>query len=81
MNDEKFERGPSGMRRAKSKADFVPSPQENLIMNVLFSKYRNDVPPVVVRYLRKMNRKVFTQRLCDIGMIDPEIVLNEFKMK
>jgi len=80
--DEKpYEKGKSGMRGARSKADFEPQPKESEIMKTLFGKYENDIPPIVVRYLRKLGKKELTKRLIDLNMIDPEMVVDEFDIK
>ena len=41
QEDEKFEKGKSGVRASRSKADFQPTPKESEIMKVLFGKYEN----------------------------------------
>ena len=76
-----YEKGKSGMRGARSKADFEPQPKEAEIMKTLFGKYENDIPPIVVRYLRKLGKKELTKRLIDLNMIDPETVVDEFDIK
>lgn len=76
-----YEKGKSGMRGARSKADFQPQPKESEIMKTLFGKYENDIPPIVVRYLRKLGKKELTKRLIDLNMIDPETVVDEFDIK
>lgn len=76
-----YEKGKSGMRGARSKADFEPQPKESEIMKTLFGKYENDIPPIVVRYLRKLGKKELTKRLIDLNMIDPETVVDEFDIK
>ena len=76
-----YEKGKSGMRGARSKADFEPQPKESEIMKTLFGKYENDIPPIVVRYLRKLGKKELTKRLIDLNMIDPEMVVDEFDIK
>ena len=76
-----YEKGKSGMRGARSKADFQPQPKEAEIMKTLFGKYENDIPPIVVRYLRKLGKKELTKRLIDLNMIDPETVVDEFDIK
>jgi hypothetical protein len=50
-------------------------------MKTLFGKYENDIPPIVVRYLRKLGKKELTKRLIDLNMIDPETVVDEFDIK
>jgi hypothetical protein len=76
-----YEKGKSGMRGARSKADFEPQPKESEIMKTLFGKYENDIPPIVVRYLRKLGKKELTKRLIDLNMIDAETVVDEFDIK
>ena len=80
-DDEKFEKGKSGMIAARSKAEFEPQPKESEIMKTLFGKYENDIPPIVVRYLRKLGKKEFTKRAIELNMIDPETVIDEFDIK
>ena len=80
-NEANYEKGKSGMRGARSKADFEPQPTEAEIMKTLFGKYENDIPPIVVRYLRKLGKKELTKRLIDLNMIDPEMVVDEFDIK
>ena len=74
QEEEKFEKGKSGVRASRSKADFQPTPKESEIMKVLFGKYENDIPPIVVRYLRKMDRKTLTKRLLDLDMINIDMI-------
>jgi hypothetical protein len=76
-DDEKYEKGKSGMRAARSRADYEPTPKEADIVGTLFGKYGDDVPPIVVRYLRKMGKKQLTKRLCDLNMIDVDTVMDE----
>lgn len=79
--DEKpHEKGKFGVRASRSRADFEPTPKESDIIDSLFGKYGDDVPPIVIRYLRKMGKKTLTKRLCDLNMIDPETVMNEFDL-
>lgn len=80
-NETPYEKGKSGMRGARSKADFEPQPKESEIMKTLFGKYENDIPPIVVRYLRKLGKKELTKRLIDLNMIDAETVVDEFDIK
>ena len=49
-------------------------------MDNLFGKYSEDIPPIVVRYLRKMGKKALTKRLINLNMIDPETVIDEFDL-
>jgi hypothetical protein len=72
--EEKYEKGPSGMRAARSKADYTPTPKESDIMSDLFGKYKDDIPPIVVRYLRKLGKETLTKRLIKLGMIDKSII-------
>lgn len=72
--EEKYEKGPSGMRAARSKADYTPTPKESDIMSDLFGKYKDDIPPIVVRYLRKMGKETLTKRLLKLNMIDKSII-------
>ena len=78
--EEKYEKGKSGVRAARSKADYTPTPKESDIMDNLFGKYSEDIPPIVVRYLRKMGKKSLTKRLINLNMIDPETVIDEFDL-
>ena len=78
--EEKYEKGRSGVRAARSKADYTPTPKESDIMSDLFGKYSDDIPPIVVRYLRKMGKKALTKRLINLNMIDPETVIDEFDL-
>ena len=79
--DEKFEKGKSGVRAARSRADFEPTPKEGDIMKDLFGKYQDDIPPIVVRYLRKMGKKALTKRLINLNMIDIDTVIDEFDIQ
>jgi len=72
--EEKYEKGPSGMRAARSKADYTPTPKETDIMSDLFGKYKDDIPPIVVRYLRKLGKETLTKRLLKLNMIDKSII-------
>jgi hypothetical protein len=79
--DEKpYEKGKFGVRASRSRADYTPTPKESEIIDGLFGKYGDDVPPIVIRYLRKMGKKTLTKRLCDLNMIDPETVMDEFDL-
>jgi hypothetical protein len=73
-DEEKYEKGPSGMRAARSKADYTPTPKESDIMSDLFGKYKDDIPPIVIRYLRKMGKETLTKRLMKLNMIDKSII-------
>jgi hypothetical protein len=79
--EEKFEKGKSGVRAARSKADFEPTPKEGDIMKDLFGKYQDDIPPIVVRYLRKLGKKALTKRLINLNMIDIDTVIDEFDIQ
>ena len=68
-----YEKGPRGQRAARSRADYEPTPKEDEI-KTLFGKYQDDIPPIVVRYLRKIGRKTLTKRLLDLNLIDKETV-------
>ena len=78
--EEKYEKGKSGVRAARSRADFEATPKEGDIMKDLFGKYSDDIPPIVVRYIRKMGKKALTKRLINLNMIDPETVIDEFDL-
>jgi hypothetical protein len=79
--EEKFEKGKSGVRAARSKADIEPTPKEGDIMKDLFGKYQDDIPPIVVRYLRKLGKKALTKRLINLNMIDIDTVIDEFDIQ
>jgi hypothetical protein len=71
ITDEKpYEKGERGMKASRARASFVPTPKEKDILEKLFGQYGDDIPPIVIRYLRKLPRKVFTKRLLDLGLID-----------
>ena len=72
-DDAPYEKGPRGQRAARSRADYEPTPKEDEI-KTLFGKYQDDIPPIVVRYLRKIGRKTLTKRLLDLNLIDKETV-------
>jgi hypothetical protein len=78
--EEKYEKGNLGVRAARSRADYTPTPKESDIMSKLFGKYSDDIPPIVIRYLRKMSKKALTKRLINLNMIDPETVIDEFNL-
>ena len=73
-----YEKGPSGVRASRSRSDFSPTPKESDIQGSLFGKYSDDIPPIVIRYLRKIGRKTLTKRLIDLDLIDAETVIDEF---
>ena len=79
--EKNYEKGKSGMKAARSRADYEPTPKETEIMKNLFGKYENDIPPIVVRYLRKISKKEMTKRLIELDMIDLETVMNEFDVE
>jgi hypothetical protein len=60
-----YEKGPRGIRSSRSRADYESTPKEDEIAT-LFGKYSDDVPPIVIRYLRKLGRKTLTKRLLDL---------------
>ena len=68
-----YEKGPRGQRAARSRADYEATPKEDEI-KTLFGKYQDDIPPIVIRYLRKIGRKTLTKRLLDLNLIDKETV-------
>jgi hypothetical protein len=78
--EEKYEKGKSGVRAARSKADYTPTPKDSDIMSDLFGKYSEDIPPIVVRYLRKMGKETLTKRLIKLNMIDLKTVVDEFDL-
>ena len=68
-----YEKGSRGQRAARSRADYEATPKEDEI-KTLFGKYQDDIPPIVIRYLRKIGRKTLTKRLLDLNLIDKETV-------
>ena len=74
--NEQFE-----MSDATPRRDFKPNPRERQLKNV-FGAYSEDIPPVVLRYMRK-NPKAIVQKLYDIygdkmfDYIKPEFPLDE----
>lgn len=76
-DDAPYEKGKSGIRAARSKADYTPTPKESDIIDNLFGKYGDDVPPIVVRYLRKLGKKTLTKRLMDLNMLDKSMLKDE----
>jgi hypothetical protein len=76
-DDKPYEKGKTGMKASRARASFEPTPKEKEILEKLFGQYGNDIPPIVIRYLRKLPRKVFTKRLEDLGLLD----LNSLKSK
>ncbi len=71
-----YEKGPRGVRASRSRADYESTPKEDEI-KTLFGKYENDVPPIVIRYLRKLGRKTLTKRLLDLDMLDKSMLKDE----
>jgi hypothetical protein len=73
--DEKpYEKGAKGMKASRARSSFIPTPKENEILNKLFGQYGDDIPPIVIRYLRKLPRKTFTKRLLDLNLIDNRLL-------
>ena len=66
--------GKRGMKASRARASFIPSPQENEILNNLFGQYGEDIPPIVIRYLRKLPRKTLLNRLVRVGLIDKDLL-------
>jgi hypothetical protein len=71
-----YEKGPRGIRSSRSRADYESTPKEDEIAT-LFGKYSDDVPPIVIRYLRKLGRKTLTKRLLDLNMLDTTMLKDE----
>lgn len=69
-DDKPYEKGTRGMKASRARATFEPTPKETEILSKLFGQYGDDIPPIVIRYLRKLPRKVFTKRLIDLNLID-----------
>jgi hypothetical protein len=69
-DDKPYEKGKFGMKASRARASFEPTPKEKDILEKLFGQYGDDIPPIVIRYLRKLPKKVFTKRLVDLGLID-----------
>jgi hypothetical protein len=77
-SDEKpYEKGKLGMKASRTRATFEPTPKEKDILEKLFGEYGNDIPPIVIRYLRKLPRKVLTKRLMDLNLINTEMLNNK----
>lgn len=74
MDDMPYEKGPRGMKASRARASFIPSPKENEILNNLFGQYGEDIPPIVIRYLRKLPRKTLLNRLIKVGLIDKDLL-------
>ena len=69
-----YEMGKRGMKASRARASFTPTPQENDILNNLFGQYGEDIPPIVIRYLRKLPRKTLLNRLVRVGLIDKDLL-------
>jgi hypothetical protein len=69
-----YEMGKRGMKASRARASFTPTPQENEILNNLFGQYGDDIPPIVIRYLRKLPRKTLLNRLVRVGLIDKDLL-------
>jgi hypothetical protein len=69
-----YEMGKRGMKASRARASFIPSPQENEILNNLFGQYGEDIPPIVIRYLRKLPRKTLLNRLVKVGLVDKDLL-------
>lgn len=75
-DDMPYEKGSRGMKASRSRASFVPTPKENEILNNLFGQYGDDIPPIVIRYLRKLPRKTLLNRLLKVGLLDKDLLKN-----
>jgi hypothetical protein len=75
-DESPYEKGSRGVRASRSRADYESTPKEDEI-KTLFGKYENDVPPIVLRYLRKLGRKTLTKRLLDLDMLDKSMLKDE----
>jgi len=75
--DKPYEKGKFGMKASRARASFEPTPKEKDILDKLFGQYGDDIPPIVIRYLRKLPRKVFTKRLQDLGLLDTKADVKE----
>lgn len=73
-DDGPFEKGKFGMKSSRTRATFEPTPKEKDIIDKLFGQYGDDIPPIVIRYLRKLPKKVFTKRLKDLGLLDVDLL-------
>jgi len=76
-DDKPYEKGKLGMKASRTRATFEPTPKEKDILEKLFGEYGNDIPPIVIRYLRKLPRKVLTKRLMDLNLINTEMLNNK----
>ena len=77
-DDENFEKGKSGMIASRSRSSYTATPKEDEIIGKLFGKYRDDIPPIVYRYLRKIPRKTLTKRLIDLKLLDKETIKTHY---
>lgn len=66
--DAPFEKGPRGMRAARTRADFDPTSRE-IEMTGVFGKHGEDVPPTTIRYMRK-NPGTIIKRMADMYGVD-----------
>ena len=73
-DDQPYEKGSRGMKASRARASYVPTPKENEILNNLFGQYGEDIPPIVIRYLRKLPRKTLLNRLIKVGLIDRDLL-------
>jgi hypothetical protein len=73
-DDKPYEKGKMGMKASRTRATFEPTPKEKDILEKLFGEYGNDIPPIVIRYLRKLPRKVLTKRLMDLNLINTDLL-------
>lgn len=73
-DDMPYEKGSRGMKASRARASFIPTPQENEILSNLFGQYGEDIPPIVIRYLRKLPRKTLLNRLIRVGLIDKDLL-------
>jgi hypothetical protein len=62
--DAPFEKGPRGMRAARTRADYDPTSRESELYGV-FGKHGEDIDPTTIRYMRK-NPKAILRRMADI---------------
>ena len=72
-DDKPYEKGKMGMKASRTRATFEPTPKEKDILEKLFGEYGNDIPPIVIRYLRKLPRKVLAKRLMDLKLINTDL--------
>jgi len=73
-DDKPYEKGKMGMKASRTRATFEPTPKEKNILEKLFGQYGDDIPPIVIRYLRKLPRKVLTKRLMDLNLINTDLL-------